>query len=219
MDFPTALLRDLLDLSASVDHHGDELSAGLTGLVSAMRVAVPSYRGLSLTLYDNEQPVSLTSFLPAQGGGEITTSLRLPFAAVSPGFDSQSRVVFYAATPGSFVDLAADLGHALRASTISHELRGPHLTKDPDVDGQHGDGQHGDGDREGPDAIVLDADLPPHTLVSRLTGLDDASTINRAVGMLIDEGHHPDDAHATLRRHAAAAGVDTQIYAARLLRR
>ena len=61
---------------------------------------------------------------------------------------------------------------------------------------------------DGQEPIVLDADLPPATLVSRLTGLADASTINRAVGMLIDQGHHPDEAHATLHRHAVTAGVE-----------
>jgi hypothetical protein len=56
-------------------------------------------------------------------------------------------------------------------------------------------------------------------MVSRLTGLDDVSTINRAIGILIDQGHHPDKAHATLHRHAVTAGVEPHIYAARLLRR
>ena len=67
--------------------------------------------------------------------------------------------------------------------------------------------------------IALDADLPPPTLVSGLTGLDELATINRAVGLLIDQGHHPVQAHATLQRHAAGAGIAPHVYAARLLRR
>ena len=229
MDFPTALLRDLLELSAHSSGHGHGhgdgdggLDARLTVLVSALRAAVPSYQGLSLTVHDNGHPVSLTSFLPTAADGEITTSLRLPFAALLPGFDAQSQVIFYAATPGAFVDLAADLGHALHAPTIL-STPSPDPTKDPEDGGQQaesrdGDGQQGDrAEEEG--VIVLDADLPPPTVVSQLTGLHEMSTINRAVGMLIDQGHHPDDAHATLRRHAAAAGLDTHLYAARLLRR
>ena len=43
--------------------------------------------------------------------------------------------------------------------------------------------------------------------------------IDRAVGVMLDQGHHPDDAPATLRRQAVAAGVEPHIYAARLLRR
>ena len=182
MDWPTALLRDLLDLSASVDGEA-ELGPRLAELATTLRAAVSSYCGLDLTVHDGVHPVTLTSFLPAADGDEIATSLRLPLVTVSSDVDSQSRVIFYATTPGAFVDLAADLGHVLRV------------------------------------AIVLDADLPPQTSVSRLAGLHEMSTINRAVGMLIEQGHHPDDAHSVLRRHAAAAGVDTHIYAAQLLRR
>ena len=212
MDFPTALLRDLLDLSASVD---DDLGGRLTALVTALRDAVPSYRGLHLTVDDHGQPVSLTSFL-STADGDVATSLRLPFNALSPEFHPQSRVIFYATTPGAFVDLAADLGHALHAPTMLGKLS-PDPADDPAGLGQHDDGHHGH--RGGDGVIVLDADLPPQTLVSQLTGAHEASTINRAVGMLIDQGHHPDDAHATLRRHASAAGVDMHIYAARFLRR
>lgn len=183
MDVPAALLRDLLALSVSVD--GDDVhdpGPELTALVTALRTAVPSYRGLDLTLHDHGQPVILSSFLPG-AEGKIATSLRLSLAGLSAGFDSRSQVIFYATTPGAFVDLAADLGYALGAPA------------------------------------VLDADLAPQTLVSQLTGLEDLATINRAVGMLIEQGEDPAEAHATLRRSAAAAGVDTHVYAARLLRR
>ena len=212
MDFPTALLRDLLDLSSSVELDEDELGARLAALVTALRAAVPSYRGMYLTVVECGQPVSLSAFHSTEDGA-ITTSLRLPFAALAPGFHVGSRVVFYAASPGAFVDLAADLGHALHAPIIFDGLR-PRLTESPE-----GDGQHDDAHRDGHESIVLDADLPPATLVSRLTGLDDVSTINRAIGILIDQGHHPDKAHATLHRHAVTAGVESHIYAARLLRR
>ncbi len=221
MDFPTALLRDLLHLSSSVELDEDELGARLAALVTALRAAVASYRGMYLTVVEGDQPVGLSAFDSTEDGA-ITTSLRLPFAALAPGFHVGSRVVFYAASPGAFVDLAADLGHALHAPIIFDGLR-PRLTESPERDGQHGDGHrdglHGDGHRDGHESIVLDADLPPATLVSRLTGLDDVSTINRAVGILIDQGHHPDEAHATLHRHAVTAGVEPHIYAARLLRR
>jgi hypothetical protein len=212
VDFPTALLRDLLDLSSSVELDEDELGARLAALVTALRAAVASYRGMYLTVVEGDQPVSLSAFHSTEDGA-ITTSLRLPFAALAPGFHVGSRVVFYAASPGAFVDLAADHGHALHAPIIFNGLR-PRLTESPE-----GDGQHRDGHRDGHESIVLDADLPPATLVSRLTGLDDVSTINRAVGILIDQEHHPDEAHTTLHRHAVTAGVEPHIYAARLLRR
>jgi hypothetical protein len=42
--------------------------------------------------------------------------------------------------------------------------------------------------------------------------------LNRAIGMLVDQGHDIEQAHNVLRRDAAAAGVETHIYAARILR-
>ena len=55
--------------------------------------------------------------------------------------------------------------------------------------------------------------------MSALDGLDELSMVNRAVGILIDQGHHPNEAHATLRRQVAEAGVEPHLYGARLLRR
>jgi hypothetical protein len=236
VDLPTALLRDLLDLSSSVELHESEFGTRLAALVDALRAAVPSFRGMDLTLVVGDQPVNLAAFSPDETA-EITTSLRLPFAALGTGFHRDSRVVFYAATPGAFVDLAADLGHALRTPFVFDGVRPPiaerldgesldghdrdgHDLDRHDRDGDRSDGHHRDGHhRDGQVSIVLDADLPPRTSVSGLTGLDDGSVINRAIGMLIDQGHHPDEAHATLYRHAAAAGVEPHIYAAQLLRR
>ena len=41
------------------------------------------------------------------------------------------------------------------------------------------------------------------SVVSGFSGLSEYATINRAVGVLIDRGHHPDHAGAELRRAAA----------------
>ncbi|HWJ52434.1 MAG TPA: ANTAR domain-containing protein, partial [Propionibacteriaceae bacterium] len=163
----------------------------------------------------------------------ITTSLRVGFAALGPGFDGESGVVFYAATPGAFVDLAADFGYALdtpittasstASSADSTDGDGQDGRDHTDVDRQQGDHHDGDG-QHGPSRsdrnrlIVLDADLPPTATRSGLVGLDERSMIDRAIGVMLDQGHHPDGAHATLRQHAAAAGVEPHTYAARLLR-
>lgn len=195
MDLSTALLDDLLHLSRSVGLDDNELSARWTALVQALRAAVPSYRGIDLTLHDGEQPVRLAAF-PDTGNGVITTSLRLPLVVLGAASHRESRVIFYAATPGAFVDLAADLGHALQTPVTTH---------DP-------------GGRDGHGSILLDGDLPPRSLASGLTGLDEASSINRAIGILIDQGHPPEEAEGVLRRHAAAAGVEPHVYAARMLR-
>jgi len=223
VDLPTVLLRDLLQFSSSVGLDNDALSAPLESLAVGLQAAVPSYRGLHLTIVDNGHPISLTAFLPLHHGDSIPTSLRVEFAALGPGFDDESQVVFYAASPGAFVDLAADFGYALDTpiTTASTPARPADNT---DGDGHHGrdqtdgDGQHRPSLSDRDRLIVLDADLPPPTTRSRLVGLDKRSIIDRAIGVMLDQGHQPDGAHATLCRHAAAAGVEPHIYAARLLR-
>jgi hypothetical protein len=228
VDFPTVLLRDLLQLSSSVGLDDDAITEPLGTLMEDLRTAVPSFRGLRLTVADKGHPVSLTAFLPIHDGDSISTSLHVRFAALGSGFDGESRVVFYATTPGAFVDLAADFAYALDTPTASTPVGsadsadgdGRHGSDPTDGDGQHpddqpdGDGHHSDSDR----LIVLDADLPPPTTRSGLVGLDERSTIDRALGVLIDQGHHPDGDQATLRHLAAAAGVEPHVYAARLLR-
>jgi hypothetical protein len=224
VDFPTALLRDLLQLSSHIGLDDDALGAPLVSLVEGLQAAVASYRGLHVTIVDNGDPVSLTAFLPLQGHDSINTSMRVGFSALGPGFNGESYVIFYAATPGAFVDLAADFGYALGTPTVtfSPSARDGDSTS---CNGRYGHDQR-DGDRhQGParrdrhQLIVLDADLLAPSTTSGLIGLDELSTINRAVGILIEQGHHPNQAHATLRHQAAEAGVEPHIYAARLLRR
>jgi hypothetical protein len=52
--------------------------------------------------------------------------------------------------------------------------------------------------------IAVDADLPLTVPESGLTGLDELSTINHAIGRLIPQGHSPEKADATLHRGAAS---------------
>ncbi len=55
--------------------------------------------------------------------------------------------------------------------------------------------------------------------MSGFDGLVEYTTINRAIGMLIQRGHDPADAHATLYRDASSSGLALHRYAARLLER
>ena len=224
MDLPTVLLRDLMQLSSCLELDDDALSGPLVSLVEGLQAAVPSYRALHLTIVDIGHPVSLTAFVPPHDVGSITTSLRVGFAALGPGFDGESSVVFYAATPGAFVDLAADFGYALdtpidTAGIPAGSTNGTDGAGRRGLDQCDGDRQHSPACRDGDLLIVLDADLPPPTTISGLVGLDELTAINRAVGILIDQGQHPNQAHAALLGHAAAAGVEPHIYAAGLLRR
>jgi hypothetical protein len=134
--------------------------------------------------------------------------LRIPLTVLGPRFDPDSRITIYAATAGAFVDLAADLSCALDLPTSTDRSTAP--------DSPNGDDQRHsqvDDDRR----ITLDADVPPNPLVSGVPGLSELSNINRAIGLLIGHGHHPDHAGEILRCHASIEGLEPHSYAARLL--
>ena len=207
MDLPAVVLTHVRDLTASVGQVDQDLSDTLMALATALRSTATSYRGFQLTLVENQWPVTLTAFDDGHDA-PVGTSLGLPLGLVSRMVDGESRVVFFAGTPGAFTDLAADLSHALggipvngRSSTANNADH--HAT-------------HVDGHRR---VIELDADLPPVSRRSGLTGLAELTVLNRAIGILVDQGHDIEQAHHVLRRGAAVAGVELLIYAARLLRR
>jgi hypothetical protein len=117
VDKPTLLIHDIHNLLSDlavpdgVAEQLVELENSLTALTEAVKTAAPSYRGLALTLSIDKQPVTVTSAEPGNTS-DIATSLRLWLAWV-PSLSADSRITFYASTPGTFVDLAADLAFAL----------------------------------------------------------------------------------------------------------
>jgi hypothetical protein len=205
VDLPAAVLAQLQDLAASIGQDDHDLSDSLAGLIAALRSTAASYCGFQLTLCQNQWPVTLAAFT---GGSDIPirTSLRLPLALVSRRFVPESRAIFFAGTPGAFTDLATDLSHA---------LGDVHVEQTPATDRREAS-THVDGQRP---AIELDADVPPLSRESGLTGRAELAVLNRAIGMLVARGHDIEHAHQLLRRDAAAAGVEPHVYAARILRR
>ena len=212
MDLPAALLAHLQDLTASIGQDDQDLDDTLAVLTAALHSTATTYCGFQLTIVENRWPVTLTAFADGHDAdGQdvlVGTSLRLPLALVSPTADTESRVVFFAVTPGAFTDLAADLSYALGGVPVDSAL--------PAVDGVDQRGTRVDGQRR---AIELDVDLPPRSRVSGLTGLAELTVLNRAIGILVAQGHDVEQAHHVLRRKATAAGVEQHIYAARILRR
>ena len=196
-DLPEPLLHEISQLGSETGIDDDVLVTTLRQLVAAMWAAIPSYRGMSLTVVTDDQTVHLAAF-PAADGEEISTSIRLPFAVLVQGLPQDSQLVFYAATPGAFVDLAVDLGHALGLAYVTAVTDG--------VDGH-------------PPQIAVDADLPPRSLTSGVTGSTEASAVNRAIGVLIEQGHPPGQAQALLHADAEAAGLEPHEHAARVLGR
>jgi hypothetical protein len=122
VDTPTLLIDDVHNLFSDLavpDGFAEqplEREKSLTALTQAVKSAAPSYRGLALTLIIDKQPVSLIS---AEVGNtsDIATSLRLSLAWI-PSLGADSRITFYASTPGTFVDLAADLAFALDSDSL-----------------------------------------------------------------------------------------------------
>ncbi len=210
MDVSTALLGALTQLANSVDLDAGLLRTPLRALVGELRAAVGSYRGLQLTIVRNGQPVILTDVLDPDEDGSIVTSIRIPLSLLGSSYDSGSRVVFYASVAGSLIDLAADLGHVLKTAAITADH------PERDGAGRDGDGQGGPA-RLRPPVLLLDADVPPNTVVSGLTGLSEMSAVDRAVGIMIERGHQPDVAYDELIEQAAAAGVETHVYAVQVL--
>ena len=206
MDLPAALLAHLQDLTASIGQDDQELDDAIAALTTALRSTAASYCGFQLTVVNDQWPVTLTAFSDSHDV-PVGTSLRLPLALVSQAADPESRVVFFAVTPGAFTDLAADLSYALGGTPV--EQQSP-VAYSADEASARLDGQRS--------AIELDNDLPLVPPVSGLTGLAGLTVLNRAIGMLVDHGHDLVQAHQVLRRDAAAARVGPHIYAARILR-
>ena len=211
MDLPTALVNDIVELSTSVGQEPGSVRGPLSSLIGDLKLAVRSYCGLQLVLVDHDHAVTLSAYEHAVEVADAVTSLSLPLSALGPA-DPSSRIVFYASTKGAFVDLAADLTYALGLA----DPAGASDQAAAAADGHHGAHPTHDAHRQG---IILDADVPLASTVSGLDGLAERSTINRAVGVLLDDGHHPDDARRELSRQAGAAGTDSHSYAIRILRR
>ncbi len=209
MAVPTGLPSHLTHLASSIGVETDVLHVPLLALARNLRAAVPSYRGLQVTVVHRGQPVILTEMVPVEADGVVLTSLRVPLIAVDGDYDPDSRVIFYAGMPGALVDMAADLAYVLKTSVLTQSGQ---FTSD-------GDGRAQPGHLEAGRVLVLDADVPAARPASGLFGLSELSTVNRALGLMIGRGHDPDHAHETLRREAMAAGVELHVFAARMLGR
>ncbi len=103
-----------------------------------------------------------------------------------------ARLTLYASRRGAFVDLAADITWSARqASAGTSSLRRAE--------------------------VELDRALPPQSQNRDASRLEDLALVNRAEGVLIDQGVHPDDAPAELARRAATAGVKPVVHAAHIV--
>ena len=110
MDFSRALSEQLSALTDALDDPGVDLQAVLGVLVDDLMIAVPSFLGLTLTLRLGGDPITLIAI----DADRVTTagaSLQLPLDHLA-GAGPDSVAVFYAASPGAFVEMAAETRRA-----------------------------------------------------------------------------------------------------------
>lgn len=121
MHVPDNLSQHLTELSDATEEPGADLQAMLEVLIDDLRAAVPSFLGLLMTIpapgtsettcrEAPEGAVTLNLLSPDVVSAVVTT-LRLPLDALGMSGDG-GEVIFYAAFPGAFVDLAADIRFA-----------------------------------------------------------------------------------------------------------
>jgi hypothetical protein len=109
MKIGAALAADLAILTAALDEPEADLLRSVHQLGVDAQAAVPSYLGLSLTVEGSDPPFTFTT-LEHGTDDEVRTSLRLTLSGVGAGRASPAvALILYARTPGTFVDLSADL--------------------------------------------------------------------------------------------------------------
>jgi hypothetical protein len=109
MKIGPALAADLGILTAALDEPGANVLHSLHQLGVDARAAVPTYLGLSVTVEGSDPPFTFTT-VEDGAADDVRTSLRLTLPGVSDARASPSvALTLYAGTPGTFVDLTADL--------------------------------------------------------------------------------------------------------------
>ena len=184
MDMSGALAARL----AALADPGVDLPGMVEAVHDALLAAVPSGLGLSITIRGGATDVIVTTVEP---GAVAAASLWVPLEALAD-VQRGSCVVFYAGTPGSLVDLAADLGWTLRLEIVWADLPLENT-------------------------LVLDRHLVLDPDAGSVSGLSELSVVDRAVGVLLARGHTPDLAVRELRTAADKSHLSVPAVAARLM--
>jgi len=113
MKIGAALAADLSILTAALDEPGADVLHSLHQLGVDAQAAVPSYLGLSVIVDGSDRPFTFTT-VEDGAADDVRTSLRLTLPSVGVGVgDGRTppwvALTLYAGTPGTFVDLTADL--------------------------------------------------------------------------------------------------------------
>ena len=117
MDPSTAPHDDIFGLLNQLDGESEPLSQGslretLAALIATAKEATAAYLGMTIAVVIDGQPILLTVVESSAHTALQAASLSLSLSWL-PALNPGSRITFYAATSGAFVDLAADLSFAL----------------------------------------------------------------------------------------------------------
>ena len=112
MRMPAVLVADLVALTVGSAEPANDLQADIIEATRELRSAVDSYIGFTINAVIEDCPVDCTVFDDEVEPGATRTSLRIPLSALTR-CEPDSFIVFYAITPGAFVDFAADLSYTL----------------------------------------------------------------------------------------------------------
>jgi hypothetical protein len=176
VDISAALAADLTALTYVLDDPDFDLETHLHALAASLKAAVASYTGMTMNIAMDGHDISFTTHDTVDAAAATATSLLIPLSALTAA-EHASSLVIYAATPGAFVDVAADLSYVLDldpATLVSDQHRPHHATT--------------------------------HDENSGMKGLAEYSLINQAIGILIARGHTPDTARQELQRLANLDG-------------
>jgi hypothetical protein len=111
MTIPAGLAAELDLLTQALDLPDADVAKTLTRLAADSQTAVDTYLGLSVIIIANRSRFDLTVLNGGAQADDIRTSLLIPLSADVGGQNPPTSVgvVLYAAKPGAFMDLAADL--------------------------------------------------------------------------------------------------------------
>jgi hypothetical protein len=123
-----ALAADLRILTVALDEPGTDIAQSLRQLTIDAQAAVPSFLGLSMILSRSDPLFTSTYFTDGFVAGNICASLRLMLPGIGDDRTPPTvALILYAGTPGTFIDLAADLAWLTARPLIDFALD-QHLT-------------------------------------------------------------------------------------------
>ena len=129
MNISPVVAHDVDDLIFLVHLDDTDLLGVLQSLENTAELAVPSLLGWKLSFTIQGQPLRLTSIHPCVDTGRVRASLHVPLSRVLNPI-AGAGVTFYAAQPGAFTALAADLAalHLTSEPLCLDEDLAPNLT-------------------------------------------------------------------------------------------